>query len=79
MAQLLVRDLSPEVLDRLKRRAEKNRRSLQAEVKLILEQAAGPDMKRREEFRKWSEELRSRLAGIPQTDSAELLREDRER
>ena len=79
MAQVLVRDLDPELLERLKLRARSHSRSLQAELKLILEQAAGPDMKRREEFRIWAAELRATLADIPQTDSVDLIREDRER
>ncbi len=40
MAQLLVRDLDPAVVARLKEKARQNRRSLQGEVKAILEEAA---------------------------------------
>ncbi|MBA2592476.1 MAG: hypothetical protein M3495_19475 [Pseudomonadota bacterium] len=38
MSQLLVRDLAPETLERLKEQAKQQGRSLQAEVKRILEQ-----------------------------------------
>jgi plasmid stability protein len=37
MSQLLVRDLAPETIERLKEQAEQQGRSLQAEVKRILE------------------------------------------
>ena len=40
MASVLVRDLDPAVVERLKVRAEENRRSLQKELKAILETAA---------------------------------------
>jgi plasmid stability protein len=77
MAQLLVRDLDDGVMLRLKERAKLNRRSLQAEAKSILE-AAAPRYTRDEAlevFRRWQERFR----GKPMSDSAELIREDRER
>ncbi len=40
MTQMLVRDLDPEVMERLKERARSNGRSLQKEVRAILEGAA---------------------------------------
>jgi hypothetical protein len=40
MAQLLVRDLRPETVSRLKTRAKAHRRSLQAELKDVLENAS---------------------------------------
>jgi hypothetical protein len=40
MAQLLVRDLDDQVMARLKERARRNQRSLQAEARAILETAA---------------------------------------
>ena len=39
MSQLLVRDLAPETIERLKGASQEQGRSLQAEVKRILEQA----------------------------------------
>lgn len=77
MAQLLVRDLDDAVMARLKERARRNRRSLQAEAKAILE-AAAPRYTRDEAlavFRSWQ----SRFAGRTFSDSAELIREDRDR
>ena len=40
MAQIIVRNLDDAVVDRLKARARTNDRSLEAEVRLILEQSA---------------------------------------
>ena len=41
MAKVLVRDLEPAVVERLKARAAQHGRSLQKELKAILEEAAG--------------------------------------
>jgi len=76
MAQILVRNLSPETLERLKAQAQEHGRSLQSEVKRILEEAAGLRM---EEARQLADRLRARLAGRIHSDSAELLAEDRAR
>lgn len=76
MAQVLVRDLDPEVLERLKSRAKLHGRSLQGELKTILEAAAAYSMS---EARQASELWRRRLAGRTMTDSSVLLREDRDR
>ena len=77
MAQMLVRDLDPEVVERLKARARVHGRSLQKEVKAILEEAAATlSLSEAEEVAKlWQK----RLAGREYSDSAELVREDRER
>ena len=76
MSQVLVRDLDEAVVTRLKERARRNGRSLQAELKQILEQAAGQDAV---DFRSELERVRARFAGRTFTDSAELIREDRDR
>lgn len=77
MAQVLVRQLDDKVVDRLKRRAKEHGRSLQSEVKTILEEAV-PDY---EAAWKRIEGFRNRLAksGRKFTDSAVLIREDRDR
>jgi plasmid stability protein len=41
VSQVLVRDLEPVVINRLKSRAKLNGRSLEAELRVILRQAAG--------------------------------------
>ncbi len=76
MSQLLVRDLDDETLQRLKLRARRNGRSLQGEAKAILEAAATYTM---EEARAVSERWHERLAGGTFSDSADAIREDRDR
>jgi len=76
MAQILVRNLSPEILERLKAQAREHGRSLQSEVQRILENAAGRPM---EEARELADRLRARLAGRTHSDSAKLLAKDRAR
>jgi plasmid stability protein len=76
MAQLLIRDIPPEVVSILKERAKRNRRSLQSEARLILEQAVD----RREAVIRMTaaaDEMRKRLEGTPQIDSAEIIHEMR--
>ena len=76
MAQILVRNLDEAVVDRLKSRATQHNRSLQAEVKTILEQAAQVDAKTAREL---AMSIRKRFAGRQFTDSVDLIREDRDR
>ena len=76
MAQILVRNLDEAVVDRLKSRATQHNRSLQAEVKTILEQAAQVDAKTAREL---AMSIRKQFAGREFTDSVDLIREDRDR
>lgn len=77
MAQVLVRKLNEKVVDRLKKRAREHGRSLQSEVKTILEEAV-PDY---EGAWKRIELIRTKLkrSGRKFSDSADLIREDRDR
>lgn len=77
MAQVLVRQLDDRVVDRLKKRAKEHGRSLQSEVKTILEEAV-PDY---EAAWRRIDALRKRLkkTGRAFSDSAALIREDRDR
>lgn len=76
MANVLLRDIPGEVLNRLKNMAKAHNRSLQQELRVVLENTAGqilPDV-----FQKASElrkELRKKAVRF--ADSAKLLREDR--
>ena len=74
MAQILIRNIEENVVDRLKKRAALHGRSLQAEVKIILEQTDHFDMA---SALKVADRIRKKLKGRPVTDSVELLREDR--
>jgi plasmid stability protein len=76
MAQVLVRDLDDVIVERLKQRARRHGRSLEAELRLILERSARADML---EARRVAERIRGELAGRAHSDSAELVAEDRER
>ena len=76
MAQVLVRDLDEAIVEALKRRAKRHGRSLEAELRLILERSAGADML---EARKVAERIRAELSGRAHSDSAHLVAEDRER
>ena len=77
MAQVLVRQLDDKIVDRLKKRAKEHRRSLQSEVKSILEDAV-PDYERA-----WkridSLRLRLKRSGRKFSNSADLIRKDRDR
>ena len=81
MPEVLVRNLDEAVVEQLKARARGNGRSLQAELKLILEQAARPEPARmpRAAYRALADRIRDSLADRPQGDIAELLAEDRAR
>ena len=76
MAQILVRDLDLETVDRLKARARGRGRSLQAEVKSILEQASKLEA---EEARSLARRIRRRFRGKRFDDSTAMIREDRAR
>lgn len=79
MPDILIRDVSQPVLDRLKERAGRNRRSLQQELLSILDSVASapPDRSPIE----IADAIRTRLeqSGRTFTDSTPLIREDRER
>lgn len=78
MSQILVRNLDPETVERLKMRARANRRSLQAEVRDILEREALRRRLSREEMLAIVDGIRER-SGPQTSDSVDLIREDRER
>jgi antitoxin FitA len=76
MPHILVRDLDPETIERLKARAKRHGRSLQGEAKAILEGGATFSMR---EARAVSEKWQRYFKGRQFTDSAKLIREDRNR
>lgn len=77
MPDVLVRDLDEAVVNRLKERAASQGRSLQSELQQILTDAAG--QKTTEEFRRWAEGWRARLADRQHDDSTAMIRQDRDR
>ncbi|MCV3214211.1 hypothetical protein OGM63_11935 [Plectonema radiosum NIES-515] len=84
MAKVLVEDLDPIILEKLETLAKQHGRSLQEELKYILQQASekathyhtGADI---EKTREAVARAQARYAGKTFSDSTELIREDRER
>ena len=76
MPQLLIRNLDEKTINSLKERAKRHNRSLQGEVKLVLEEyACRPDEAPLAIAERWQGYFAGRTFG----DSAELIRQDRER
>ena len=79
MVTINVRRLDEELVDRLKRRASLNNRSLEGEARHILECAADDDMAaKRAAFLEASARLRQKTRGRKQTPAEVLIREDRD-
>lgn len=78
MANLTIRNLDDDVVESLKRRAKENNRSLEAEVREIIAGEAAR-WERRAEFIRNAERIAAMTPDVPQTDSVELIREDRDR
>ena len=76
MGQVLVRNLATEVVRNLKMRAKQHRRSLQEELKEILEQAAQQNAK---DVQAKVNEVRKLFANRKFGDSSNLIRRDRAR
>ncbi len=77
MANVTIRNLDEEVIARLKVRAKANNRSLEVELREILTRAS--ESMTRQELRALAKRIAARTANVPQTDSTELIREDRDR
>lgn len=80
MVTINVRRLDVQVVNRLKQRAALSNRSLEGEVRHILNTAAEDNMTfRRATFLEVSRNLRQKTRGSRQTPAEVLLREDRDR
>jgi plasmid stability protein len=77
MTELLLKEIDEPVLVRLKRMASAKGHSVEQEIADILTQAVNEKQAKREAFSAVAAELRS-LAGAQSTDSAQLIREDRD-
>jgi plasmid stability protein len=76
MSAILVRGLDPETIERLKARAKRNGRSLQSELKILVERAAGVGG---DQVAAVLDRWRKRFAGRKLASSVLLIREDRGR
>ena len=74
MAQILIRNIENNVVEGLKKRAVQSGRSLQGEIKLILEQTASVNTSSALDL---TRRIRKKFKGRTLTDSVDLLREDR--
>lgn len=77
MANVMIRNLDDDVVETLKTRAKAHHRSLEAELRWILTDAARPGG--RVDLRALAERIAAMSPAAGQTDSVELLREDRRR
>ena len=77
MPDILIRGLTIKTINRLKARAAATGRSLQTELKAILENSAAE--KSLDELRREAEELSQKFEDRWRGDSVELIRKDRNR
>ena len=78
MAQLLVRDLDPALVARLKAQATRHQRSLEAEVRVILAEAVPDRIAAFDEAVRVADEIRQSLVGKIHGDSTDIIREARD-
>ena len=76
MSQILVRNLDKELVDTLKKRAANNNRSLQVEVKSILEESSRMDQAMAAAGRRFKG-LRNKFKDRGLEDSTSAIREER--
>ena len=76
MPDILVRGLEEETVKRLKARAKQHGRSLQSEVKLLVERATGAGG---EEVAEVLNHWKDRFAGRRFSSNVQMIREDRDR
>ena len=77
MSTLTVRNVDDDVVTALKARAKRNKRSLEAEVRMLLRDSVHPGS--RTSLRELADQIAALTPKVPQTDSTELVREDRAR
>jgi antitoxin FitA len=78
MANILIRNLDPKVVTKLKKRAKSAKRSLQGEIQFILERESQFDPVQGVKAMKRIHEAYKR-AGKKFSDSTKLIREDRDK
>ena len=78
MATVTIRNLDESTVEALKAQAQANNRSLEAELRDVLTDVAARS-RRQLGFYEEAERIAAMTLDVPQTDSVDLLREDRER
>ena len=78
MGTLTIRNLGDGVIETLQKQASANHRSLEAEIRYILTQRVDRSA-RIAQFRERTLDIARSTPDVPQTDSVDLLRDDRER
>jgi plasmid stability protein len=79
MANLTIRNVDDDIVEALKSRAKSNNRSLESEIRQILVDQARRPSWRGAELLERAKRIAAMTPDVPQTDSVELLREDRDR
>jgi plasmid stability protein len=77
VSTLTVRNVEDDVVAALKARAKRNNRSLEAEIRVLLRDAVNRGS--RPSLRELADRIAALTPKVPQTDSTELVREDRTR
>ncbi len=76
MANLTIRNLDDEVVAKLKARAKAHHRSLEAELRALLSEAAARQA--REDFLARADRIAATTPDVKQTDSTKIIREFRD-
>ena len=79
MADIIIRDLNPDVMERLEDLAKRHGLSVEEEVKDIIESVVPSPASSLTDPLEISDYWHQRLAGRMTSDNADLIREDRER
>ncbi len=73
MAQIVVRNIDDAAMAGMRLRAKQHARSLEAEVRLLIEEC-GREQAEREDFWRRAEAIAASVRHLPQSDSADLRR-----
>jgi len=77
MADITIHDVDPDTLERWRIRAGRNGRTVEAEIRAVLE--SEPKAMSREAFWEWADAVAAMTPKNHPSDSVSLLREDRDR
>lgn len=78
MASVTIRNLDEDVVKALKEKAKRNNRSLEGEIRTLLSDAAKRPA-RQTQLVEIARRIAAMTPDVPQTDSTDLIREDRDR